>query len=188
MKEFVFIFSLLLFIGFFVGCARTLTKNECLEANWHEMGRIDGSNGEPRSKFQEHAQACSPYNVHVGREAYYRGRDRGLKLYCTKDRGYDLGILGKKYNTTCPKDLQSEFHDGYIKGKKVYTSELKLLQLRQRMQILEGQMETKNQQLHSSGISNEERIQLKTDIQNLSREYREIVSDLKYWEGKQRFE
>jgi hypothetical protein len=48
-------------------------------------------------------------------------------------------------------------------------------------------METKNQQLHSSDISNEERIQLKTDIQNLAREYREIVSDLKYWEDKQGF-
>ena len=43
MKEFVFIFSLSLFIGLFVGCARTLTKNECLEANWYEIGRIDVS-------------------------------------------------------------------------------------------------------------------------------------------------
>lgn len=187
MKEFVFRFSLLLFIGIFVGCATTLTKNECLEANWYEIGRIDGSNGEPRAKFQEHVEACSRYNVHVGREAYYRGRDHGLKIYCTKDRGFDLGILGKKYNTTCPKDLQSEFHDGYTKGKEFYTSELKLSQLKQRMQILEGQMVTKNQQLHSSDIRNEERIQIKTDIQNLAREYREIVSDLKYWEDKQRF-
>lgn len=187
MKEFVFRSLLIIFIGIFVSCATTLTKNECLEANWYEIGYIDGSSGEPSSKFREHAEVCSQYNVHVGREAYYRGRDQGLKIYCTKDRGFKLGILGKKYNPTCPKDLQSEFHDGYSKGKEIYKSELKISQLKQRMQILEGQMETKSQQLHSSDLSNEERIQIKTDIQKLAREHREIVSDLKYWENKQRF-
>ena len=186
MKNRAFIILFAIFTGFFFGCTTTLTKNECLEANWYEIGYIDGSNGEPRSKFREHAEACAGYNVHVGREAYYRGRDQGLKIYCTKDSGFNLGILGEKYNPTCPNDLQPEFHDGYTKGKEIYTSELKISQLKERMHILEGQIQTKNHQLHSSDLSNEERIHIKTDIQNLAREYREILSDLKYWEGKQR--
>ena len=187
MKNRILAIVLTIFIGLFLGCASSLTKNECLEADWYEIGRVDGINGEPRSKFQEHAEVCTRYDVHVGREAYYRGRDQGLKIYCTKDRGFNLGILGKKYNPTCPKDMQQKFHDGYIRGKEIYTSELKISQLKQRKQILEGQIEIKNRELHSSDLSNEERIRIKTDIQILTKEYREIVSDLKYWENKQRF-
>ena len=183
----MFIILLIIFIGLLPGCATNLTKNECMEADWYEIGYIDGSNGEPRSKFQEHAEFCSRYNVHVGREAYYRGRDQGLKIYCTKDRGFDLGILGKKYNPVCPQGPQSEFDTGYTRGKEIYTTELKISQFKKRMQILEGQMDSKNQQLHSADLSNEERIQIKKDIQKLAREHREIVSDLKYWEDKQRF-
>ncbi len=88
----------LLLIGCFFNCSTGLTRYECLEANWHEIGFVDGSEGEPRSKFQEHAENCLRYDVHVGREAYYRGRDQGLKAYCTQDKGFDLGILGQKYN------------------------------------------------------------------------------------------
>jgi hypothetical protein len=186
MKDRVLIIVPIILIGFFLGCAATLTKNECLEANWYEIGRIDGSNGEPRSKFQEHAAACSMYNVHVGREAYYRGRDQGLKIYCTKEKGFTLGIRGKKYNPTCPQDLKSGFDKGYTRGKDIYTSELKISHLKQRMQNVEGQIDSKKQLLQSSNLSNKESIEINTDIKNLAREHREIVSDLRYWEDKQR--
>jgi hypothetical protein len=39
-------------IAFFLGCA-TLSRNECLEADWFEIGRKDGMIGKPRALFQK---------------------------------------------------------------------------------------------------------------------------------------
>ena len=41
-----------------MGCS-TLSKNECLQANWYELGWKDGNLGRPRSLFQEHVNVNS---------------------------------------------------------------------------------------------------------------------------------
>jgi hypothetical protein len=56
------------------GCS-TLSKNECLQANWYELGWRDGNLGKPRSLFQEHADACVKHNVRAEKTEYFRGRD-----------------------------------------------------------------------------------------------------------------
>jgi hypothetical protein len=169
----------LLFIGFSLGCASTLTRNECLEADWYEIGLIDGSEGEPRSKFQEHAENCLKYDVHVGREAYYRGRDQGLKIYCTRDRGFDLGRLGERYNHICPQDLEADFLAGYTKGQGQYNSESKIATLEQRLQRIETQIKSKKKQLLVSDLNRDRKAELQADIKYLDVEYRHTLRDLK---------
>ena len=170
------------FIGFFLGCASTLTKNECLEADWYEIGFVDGSEGAPRALFQKHAETCLKYNVHVGREAYYRGRDQGLKIYCTQDKGFNLGKLGKKYNPVCPQDLDQDFLTGYTKGKQTYKFESKISSLEQRLRRIESQIQSKKKQLHSSDLNEERRAEIGTDLKDLDVDYRYTLRDLRHWE------
>ncbi|MGD8662879.1 MAG: DUF2799 domain-containing protein [Desulfobacterales bacterium] len=168
----------LLFTGCLLGCASTLTRHECLEADWYEIGLIDGSEGEPRAKFQEHAENCLKYDVQVGREAYYRGRDQGLRVYCTQDRGFDLGRLGERYNPICPQDLEADFLAGYTKGQGQYDSESKITTLEQRLQRLETQIKSKKKQLLGSDLNQDRKAELKADINYLDVELRHTLRDL----------
>jgi len=177
-KQIITILALLL-IGFLLGCVSTLTKYECLEADWYEIGFIDGSEGEPRSKFQEHAENCSQYNVHVGREAYYRGRDQGLKIYCTLDKGFDLGRLGERYNHICPQDLEADFLAGYNKGQKANNRRSKISTLEQRLQLIETQIQSKKKQLLVSDLNQDRKVELRADIKYLDIEYRNTLRNLK---------
>lgn len=172
------------FIGFLIGCGTTLSKNECLEADWYEIGYIDGSDGQPRSLFQNHAENCSKYNVYVGREAYYRGRDQGLKIYCTQDNGFELGRLGKKYNPICPQDLEPDFQQGYANGKEIYKNKIKIFALKQRLQRIESQIQSKEKQLHTSVLSEERKAEIRADIKDLELDQKYTAQDLEYWEKK----
>jgi len=184
MKNLMVTILMFVFIGFLIGCAATLSRNECLEADWYEIGYIDGSEGEPRASFQKHAENCLKYNIHVGREAYYRGRDQGLKIYCTKDKGFDLGRLGQKYNPTCPQDLEPNFQAGYANGKEIYKHRTKISSLKQHLQGIERQIQSKEKQLRYSGVSEKSKSEIRADIKNLELEQKNTVRDLRYWEKK----
>jgi hypothetical protein len=101
------IYLLPLFIaGCLLACASAPPINECMDADWYEIGFNDGSEGEPRYKFQEYIAKCEKYQIYVGREAYFRGRDQGLKIFCAKDAGnlYEPNV--RKDKSICPHDLK----------------------------------------------------------------------------------
>jgi hypothetical protein len=181
MKKLILFFLSVVFAGFFLGCA-TLSKNECLEADWHEIGYRDGSMGAPRSFLQEHSEACVKHNVRADREAYYRGRHEGLNVYCTPDNGFNQGRQGRKYNYVCPPDLEREFLAGYKKGKEIYKYESKISSLEGRLRSIESQIQTKEKQLYSSNLSKEQRAKIRADLKYLDIQYRDTVRELRYWE------
>jgi len=119
------------------------------------------------------------YDVHVGREAYYRGRDQGLKSYCTRDRGFELGRLGERYNPICPQDLESDFLAGYSKGQGQYDRKLKIATLEQRLRTIENQIKSKKKQLLMSDLNRDRKNELQADLQYLDIEYRQALRDLK---------
>ena len=167
-----------LITGCLLGCVSTLDRNECMEADWYEVGLIDGREGEPRSKFQEHAKNCLNYNVHVGREAYYRGRDQGLRIYCTQDRGFELGRLGERYNPICPQDLEADFLAGYTKGQSQISSESKIAALEQRLQRIDIQLKSKKKQQLVSDLKKDRKAELQADIKYLVIEREQTLQDL----------
>ena len=82
MKNVIYFLTWAILAVALIGCS-TLSKNECLQANWYELGWKDGNLGKPRSLFQEHADACVKHNVRAEKTEYFRGRDDGLKNFCT---------------------------------------------------------------------------------------------------------
>ena len=106
----------------FAGCA-TVSKEDCLLTDWYEIGRLDGRQGKPRTAFHGRAKACLEHGINADRQAYYKGHDLGLKYYCTKQKGFELGQKGLPYNSVCPLQLEPEFRAGYNQGMQSYCSE-----------------------------------------------------------------
>jgi len=179
-RFFVFILCTTIMAAF-SGCA-TLSKNECLEADWFEIGRKDGSMGKPRALFQQHRDACLKHSVNPNRDAYYEGRDEGLKFYCTKDNGFKQGRLGRKYQYVCPPELEPDFLAGHVEGKEVRQYDSKIASLKKRLERIENEIEKKESKLYSSKLSDEQRAKIRSDIRTLDMEYRDIVRELKYLE------
>src|SRR5262245_19017165 len=72
------------------GCA-SLSKDECLSANWEDIGVRDGANGQPEEYLIQHSTACAKVNVAPDRGAWLHGRERGLERYCVPQRMYNIG-------------------------------------------------------------------------------------------------
>ena len=160
-----------------IGCS-TLSKNQCLQANWYELGWRDGNLGKPRSLFQEHIDACAKYNVRAEKVEYFQGREDGLKNFCTYDNGFAQGKYGKKFSNACPPDLEASFLDGFRTGRKVYKYNRKLATLEKRLKVIDDEIQEKEKLLYSSKVNKEQRAILRSEIRQLDLEYRDTVRAL----------
>jgi hypothetical protein len=177
MKRFPLSILSVALMAFFLGCA-TLSKNECLEADWFEIGRKDGSLGKPRALFQKHMDACTKHGISPNREAYYAGRDEGLRIYCSEENGFEQGRLGRKYQHVCPLDLEPEFLAGFYAGREIYEYKSKVASLEKQLRSIENQIEAKEKDLHSSKLSKKQRAIVRSEIKSLDVEYRDVVRQL----------
>lgn len=121
MKNSIGIISVMAIVLIFTGCA-SVSKEDCLLTDWHEVGRMDGRQGKPRIGFQGRAKACLEHGITADRQAYYKGHDLGLKYYCTEQKGFELGQKGLPYKSVCPLQLEPDFRAGYHKGIQSFCS------------------------------------------------------------------
>ena len=181
MKNRMVFIILLMLAGMFSACA-SLSKNECLQADWYQLGYRDGSRGAPRSLFQKHYDACLEHAVYADREVYFNGREQGLAVYCTYDSGFNQGRAGKRYQHVCPPELESGFMAGYRKGQEIYQYESQIASLENRLRSIESQIQYKEKQLVSSDLSYDTRKKIRADIRYLDLKYRDAVRELRYLE------
>ena len=100
-------------------CA-TLSKEECLAADWYTIGVEDGSNGRDMSRIGAHRKACAEVGVQPDIGQYTQGREQGLLSFCTYERGYSEGKRGYSYKGACPSQLEPVFMQGYLAGERIY--------------------------------------------------------------------
>jgi hypothetical protein len=101
------------------GCA-SLSKEECLAADWYTIGVEDGSNGQPLGRIGAHRKACAEVGVQPDMARYGQGRDMGLQQFCTRERGYREGERGSSYSGVCPPNLEPMFMQGFLAGQEKY--------------------------------------------------------------------
>lgn len=102
------------------GCA-SLSKDECLSANWEDIGVRDGANGQPEEYLIQHSTACAKVNVAPDRGAWLHGRERGLERYCVPQRMYSIGEYGGAFEAgICRNFDQDRLVDAYEKGREVH--------------------------------------------------------------------
>lgn len=101
------------------GCA-SLSKSECLSANWEDVGFRDGANGRPEEYVIQHAKACSKVNVVPDRGAWLHGREQGLERFCVPYRAYQIGERGGGFDAgICRNFDQDRLVSAYERGREV---------------------------------------------------------------------
>ena len=116
---------LLLLALLVAGCA-SMSKDQCLHADWYAVGVEDGAKGLPLERLGEHRRACAEYGVAPNAESYMAGRREGLMAFCTYDRGVAEGRAGRAYGSVCPQEVAADFREGYARGRARYELERRL--------------------------------------------------------------
>ena len=119
----IWLMSAALFLITSAGCA-TLSKESCERGDWYGIGYEDGTDGHSQDRLMGHKKACLEHNISSDEDAYRRGRDDGIKKYCTYQSGYDEGEDMQKYGRVCPAELEQDFFRGYLLGLEAAENEL----------------------------------------------------------------
>src|SRR6202042_1372132 len=92
-------------------------KTACEQTDWYELGRQDGSQGQPTDRLNKHQKACA--KVEPDWETVYtNGRNAGLVEYCEPKNGYELARMGIAYYYVCPSTVEAQFLSSYRKGQQ----------------------------------------------------------------------
>jgi hypothetical protein len=107
------------------------------------------------------------------------GYDKGIQLYCTEKNGYSAGVNGWEYNHVCPPQLEVNFLKGYEKGRRLFEYRDRVKMLQNRLNHIQLQIRNK-ESFYNYDISDEQTIQLRSELRMLDIEYREVSRELRY--------
>lgn len=112
-------------LAFLAGCA-TLSKEECLNGDWREIGQRDGQAGRTASFIAQHAKACEKTGVVPNQSLWEQGRQAGLPAYCTVSKVYAEGQAGRSLSPVCLASQLPALQAAHDKGRawKRLTSEI----------------------------------------------------------------
>lgn len=127
--------------GMVLSACATLNEDECLTANWQQLGQSDGMAGRPSNYVSLHHEACSKHGVPVNDEQWQSGWQVGIRLYCTPQNGLQVGRAGQNYANSCPADLAPEFLTAYQVGKRVADARKEIEQLKSELEQAKRHME-----------------------------------------------
>ena len=96
-------------------CA-TLSEDECRSADWYQIGREDGANGRKLDFILQHAKACNEFGIKPIASEWRKGREEGLKLYCTRENAYRVGTRGHILSAVCPAEGLSQLERANERG------------------------------------------------------------------------
>ncbi len=81
-----------------------MSPEECAFQDWRAVGQADGAQGAGVERFRSYTRACSRHGIAPDFNAYERGREEGLRTYCTPNGIYAAGIRGRGNIGECPYD------------------------------------------------------------------------------------
>lgn len=134
------LFYLALITSTLTGC-ETMSKGECLSADWFQVGYQAGREGGERSHIEDIVKSCAKTNVIPDREAYFSGRSEGLREYCTPQHGFELGKNGTRFNNVCPPETVNRFEYFYQQGYQIFDARQQVKRLESKRHNLERQLE-----------------------------------------------
>ncbi|MBX5157709.1 DUF2799 domain-containing protein [Rhizobium sp. NZLR8] len=106
-------------LGPLLASCNTLSKEECLAADWRVIGDSDGAAGyEPQQRFAAHAKSCERVKIVPDQTIWFQGYQAGLVRYCTPLSGLARGQAGSGYANVCPPETASGFLRGFNLGGK----------------------------------------------------------------------
>ena len=126
------------------GCA-SLSKSECLNADWQDIGIRDGANGQPEEYLIQHSTACAKVNVTPDRERWLAGREQGLERFCTPERAYQIGEYGSGFEPgICRNYDQERLFNAYQKGRDVNRTSTEINSIDNELRNIHTELEKKD--------------------------------------------
>ncbi|MFT6633549.1 MAG: hypothetical protein ACJAS4_003520 [Bacteriovoracaceae bacterium] len=121
---------ILIYIAIFIanGCS-TLSKNECENRNWFNLGKSDAMNGEVEPKTAEYRRDCSEYGLQIKSMDYLKGFENGLKKYCTYNNGLNRGEDGEESHALCEEE-SPKYKKGYLTGLREFKKKQSIVELK----------------------------------------------------------
>ncbi len=135
---------LISFLVFGIASCSSLSKEECQTTNWLERGKSDALRGKVTPQDSKYQKDCSEHGITMEREKYLSGYDEGLKLYCTYQNGYKLGLDSGTEHLYC-NQKSIEFQKGNKLGIEVFEQNKRkaeaIKNLKKELITLNGSME-----------------------------------------------
>src|SRR5689334_5153962 len=100
-------------------CA-SMSKSECVYADWRAIGFEDGAAGMPATVVSGRRQACAAAGVTPNMAEYLAGRDEGLDEYCTPANGFTSGEEGQPYTGACARHNETAFVEQHRLGSRLF--------------------------------------------------------------------
>ncbi len=161
---------------------QSLSKDECLVADWQVIGENDGAAGQdPQGRFAQHVKACARVNVVPDQTLWNQGYKTGLVRYCTPRSGLQAGRSGKAYHNVCPVETQDGFLRGYNLGHAAYSKQSSINSLTNRINSLEYQIEQAkggSKKKGSKKWSKDEVKRMRRQVHDLQRDRDDLERDL----------
>ncbi len=141
-----------LFFIVLAGC-QTLSKEECVAADWRVVGEQDGAAGHPpQQRFGDHAKACERAGVVPNQSLWNEGYQVGIRRFCTPLSGLAHGQKGGSYANTCPADLAPGFQSGYQVGLKQHSKQSEMNTIKSNIRGAESVIASTRQQISEGKI------------------------------------
>lgn len=110
-------------------CA-SLTREECRAADWERIGAADGAEGRGPDRIEAHRRACAGAGVSPDAQAWLRGREQGLRLYCTPAKAYQVARQGRALQPGCTAEEVRRLQPAFDWGRNYWRLELRIDDIR----------------------------------------------------------
>ena len=112
-----------------LGACATLDEGECRRGDWFAVGKEDGRQGRDADFIYQHAKACNEFGVLPVRSDWERGRQEGLRYYCTPTRAFQIGRQGRSLRPVCPAEIVPQLQRANQRGLELHRIEREIRQV-----------------------------------------------------------
>lgn len=175
--------AFILFSGLLLISCQTLSKDECIAADWRVIGEQDGGNGyDAQRRFGKHVKACEKAGVIPDQTIWNEGYQRGLISFCTPLRGLSHGQSGGVYHNVCPPAVEGGFLNGYNLGRAENQKKADIRNLESRISTAEREIDDLEDKIDDGKIDEDDARRSirrhRSDIRDWNRDIGSSESDL----------
>lgn len=170
--------------GAILASCETMSAEECQAADWQQIGYTDAANN-GSDAFQSRAQSCQRKGFTADGDAYANGFGRGMRAFCTPERGFSTARYGRSFTGQCPDDLAGGFNEGFADGQRAHAAIAAVDEVRSKISEAEGRRERidhdtrETQRDLNAATTDDDRNRLRRRLDDLRRDRRDANEDLR---------
>ncbi len=160
----------ILFVLSLSGCS-SLSQDECIQANWTNLGFSHGEQGYTFEHGREIISACSEFGITAKLDDYKVGYKQGLAAFCEPENGFTLGLRGDAYNGVCN---DTQFRKAWQEGNERYQFEARKAEIDDRLNNINWRLQSISNELASDKPSSSQSKELRREREQLEKERRDL--------------